>query len=369
MRRALALSGMLLVGAGLAAACGADTSGLFGGNPTTTTSGHGAGGAGAQGAAGGGGAGATGNSTSSGGGATGGAGGGGSPPTGGGGAGAIGGGGTGGAPGETDCMDGVDDDDNGLTDCEDPHCGAFECVPAYVAPAQAPFDYSFPVGANDPYPAPSVPASRDACQSLGCGCQSQPGTCDPWADVYDGDACGVYVSTKGPGCYNPNFPYPDRSFIGGAQPNGSGSCLGGLPQFSPTPWRACNVAQPGYCPGAEVCVPRNAAATAQCILQQGQVTCADPYSSSTTLYDPALSACSCYCSVTSEDCSPPTMTVYHDQAGCAGGSTTALVLDGNCQAGGVTASYSLGTSISFAHCDPQMAPVNPVPVSTLCCLP
>src|SRR5207253_611948 len=38
--------------------------------------------------------------------------------------------GTGGAAVEQDCTNGLDDDGDGSTDCEDPDCSDFSCVPA-----------------------------------------------------------------------------------------------------------------------------------------------------------------------------------------------------------------------------------------------
>ena len=102
--------------------------GVGGGPATSSSSSGGAGGTGGAGGAGGAGGG-------QGGGGEGGAGGAGGGQGGTGGAGGAGGGsgGEGGTPVAEDCTDGLDDNENGLVDCDDPFCSDYSCVNAIPA--------------------------------------------------------------------------------------------------------------------------------------------------------------------------------------------------------------------------------------------
>jgi hypothetical protein len=272
-------------------------------------------------------------------------------------------GGQGGAPHELDCTNGTDDDGDDLADCDDPDCGAYQCVPAAADGST----YAFPVGTADVCPAPTAAVTLDECGDAACSCTATPGTCYEWAYVYSGDTCSSYLDTKYDGCYDPYDG--NRSFSGGVQPWTTGTCTAPGAQVPPTGWRGCTTTTTGHCASGGACVPRIATATDQCVLVSGSVSCAAPYTESRTLYDEALTQCSCSCAWQSETCPAGSATVFHENDSCGGGSTTEVPLDGQCHAGGMAWSYQLELVKTNLTCSRLVAPLEIVNTSTLCCLP
>jgi hypothetical protein len=92
---------------------------------------------------------------------------------------------------ETDCLDGIDDDCNGLTDCADPACAAgYACVPT---PSPASGFSGFGIYAptrTSPCPA-AYPASADAYEGL----VYLPATCTACSCLAAGGSCGTATMT------------------------------------------------------------------------------------------------------------------------------------------------------------------------------
>ena len=106
------------------------------------------------------------------------------------GGGASGGGGAGGAPAGEQCLNGLDDDDDGFIDCEDPECESVTCVeipPGWLGPIMlSPTcggDFSDPI--SELVTAVSAPPA--ACT---CSCGAPVNACEEFAlRTYGGGNC------------------------------------------------------------------------------------------------------------------------------------------------------------------------------------
>ncbi|HEY3352354.1 MAG TPA: hypothetical protein VGQ83_03830 [Polyangia bacterium] len=198
---------------------------------------------------------------------------------------------------EADCMDGIDNDGNGLTDCEDPACAGYACVDAppagweavpWVDPNdQLDCDGLTPFELYDP--ADIVPAD------IGCGCQcgTPSAGCVATLECYPAQTCDDPTSRTATAVGASCHAVPSPSVTGACRATGleaRGGC-GPIPSTSkPTPsytWaptaRACATNVFGYCAGgagtpAPRCVPRPpAGAVGPCIAGSGQTPCPAPY--------------------------------------------------------------------------------------------
>ena len=306
--------GNLFGGTGASSSGGAAGSGASSSGGTSASGGTGTGAAGATGGTGTGATGGTGTGATGGTG-TGATGGTGTGATGGTGTGATGGtgtgatgdtgaGGTGGVVGVEDCLNGIDDNGNGLADCNDPQCQAgYTCV----APAPAGWGGVGWVDAQAAVqcPLPFKPATKLFNQSqlsappasCTCGCTAPANvSCSMSMSCSAGATCTNSTMTAVPaGCTT----WPDPA------PNGTSSCTltppaatggeckpGASAGLTPMQWapsaRGCMTQTGGACSDvSKQCVAKLAGATGPCIAAVGDLACplGSPYSKKTLYYD------------------------------------------------------------------------------------
>lgn len=345
------------------------------------------------GTAGTGGGGAT---AGSGGTSTGVVGGGGAGATGGGGAGAMGGsaghGGSGGAPPETDCQNGNDDDEDGSIDCADDDCLAadFDCAPVPVGGWTT--DWKGPIVAqaagtsggpgapltcNADYPDP-FPMQRFTVDGVTCVCgctQADPpaGGCTdavtkayvtlgPYDTADCGDSCGTWSApvvanpggcmpiTKPADCTGPVGWGITAATIDNIQP---GTCSETATVASkPDPvWqdvKGCEAQQLGLgcgtTPGSRRCMPPKPAGASLCIWRNWSpllsvADCPSPYSDGAILWQAttnsfedtrACTAAGCTCHNVAGKCEGATVGLYPNAAGnCTGGPAVPVPTTGN----------------------------------------
>lgn len=385
---------VLLVAA--SSGCLLDRDGQFSGEPsggggaTTADGGTGGGGAGGEGGAGG----AVGGATT-----TGGAGGDG------------GDGGDGGSAGTEDCLDGIDNDANGLTDCEDPACQpGYECVP------EAPSGWTGHRVETTAYPSASVQMCPDGGDpSTRWSTPGDPAICDACScDAPMGATCsfptlGSWVnsgscSTTLDGTFNPGdancYGFPDFytcsggcsndqrvALLSDSQVTGTATCTasGGAATL-PEPWQnqhnLCALGPTGGgCGTGSVCVARASAPFDQslCVFQDGDQPCPAAFPTkaetfSTTNDTRACSACTCGAADT--QCSAGSFTVYDDPVCGNGGSNPITVSGSDCPSvqnhmDNNTASYRATAGTLSGTCPPSGgAPTGTVTgddAGTLCC--
>jgi hypothetical protein len=243
--------------------------------------------------------------------------------------------GGGGSPPLEDCLDGIDNDDDGNVDCEDPKCAPdYECVVeipvgwgdfGYIGlyrgtnmPPACPDDMPTEVYAGDA----GLTWSNATCSNCGCA-PAQGQSCDLTADLDPSKAgqqplqvanqpCGMSAtqlstltvpSSWGGGCYH-NEVLPGSSTCLGQPCNASvtaaaatvsgGSCnaTGGVPN-KPNPnftihGRACRATKLGKgCPTDQVCLPKPKGGFEPrvCVGQTGDNVCPAPFVTKSVLYD------------------------------------------------------------------------------------
>jgi len=312
--------------------------------------------------------------------------------------------GTGGAGVEQNCVNGLDDDNDGLTDCEDPDCSGFSCVPAppagwvgvawleaSSAPAACPPGLGDQLDLFDPAdlvaPAASCSCACGVAAGVACGTHMR---CDPSAAqcAATGNMNGQSTSC-GSNIPNVTFPAycradPPGAFGGACAPTAAGAA----PQWS---WamaaRACGTQLGGTCSdSASVCVPELAGAIGPCIRRAGDLACPAPYGKKTLYYDGQTvtddracngSGCACGAPIGSTcDCGPQGCAVdlYGDAAcGATQASVPTTAACGLVQSK-PTAAKLVGVSTVPGACPPSGAAqptgtVTPTAPVTVCCVP
>lgn len=229
-----------------------------------------------------------------------------------------------GGPIELDCLDGADNDGDGLIDCADPDCDPIvQCVPApedWMGPGVA--RVGAPGGAatcTENYPSAAFAGHREpqgdpaTCRSCACGDPTFTGCLSGlYAAEYSSASCpaGVptaSVSMDNPGCYNSPQSLASFRLRDGFAPRGTCALTQNtLATKGPTSWatvgRLCEPAAfGGGCSEGHVCAPRPAGAlegAALCVAQAGDTVCPSGYERRQLLYGSVddrrdCTACSC----------------------------------------------------------------------------
>jgi hypothetical protein len=305
-----------------------------------------------------------------------------------------------GAATETNCLDGCDDDGDGLVDCADPDCAAYECVPA--APGGMAGYYRLHESAwGDPATSCPGTATLATC-ALGspsagncapCTCGSLTGaTCgfppiQTWAGVLDCKGAGsdqTAALTKSSCVAGQITDGGSVKVVGDASLTSEGTCTvsGGTP-LNPPPWsrklEACGVETAGGgCSSGYACVPRGATSTVCHRLASG--SCGSSWSTTTAFRDwKDNRACTpCVCKPGGTTCKGGSYTFYGDNQTCSSvgcNSPVTVKPGGSCQPFGYTGTheYSVepeGASASGGSCTASggqpTGSVETTPV-TFCC--
>jgi hypothetical protein len=260
---------------------------------------------------------------------------------------------------ELDCLNGADDDGDGLVDCGDPDCSGYACIPAYPSPAY----YAFPTAGPQPCPNPSISTTAAGCDA--CSCSPASGSCSVNASLYSDGACKkLLASNTGTGCYK--LGSIENTWVK-ATVTSSGFCQA-PPSYPTTPSYACVLEAAGQCPDGQACVPAELATYSPCVVFAGLVACSPPYGVPRQLYDESLTACECSCAATGGACSDAKVTVDHMSYLCKSPSGTVVPADGGCHEGGYTFGYKLSVTNGSPTCTGNPVPAAWVDVYTLCCL-
>ena len=290
-------------------------------------------------------------------------------------------------PTTENCFNGVDDDCDGHTDCDDPDCTTIAvCVPPVTSP--------FAVGTTvipaslcpqlytTELPIHSGLTAAPNC-STGCTCGA---TCNTSIGYFNNaancpntdDENNLSNLTTSCATWNHwNNAYDVHQLVTPA------NCLpGGLPDLPPSSWasskNACSTASVGGgCTGGNICVPVTPGPS--CEIAAGAHACDPGYTATSPWYTGLTDTrtCSCSCgAVTSGSCGT-TVTLYTDTS-CGTGalSTTATASNNfNCDTGGT--SYFSG-KIVLTGAGPMCGPptynpeggqLTPTGQQTLCCVP
>lgn len=312
-------------------------------------------------------------------------------------------GGMGGGAIEQSCLDGIDDDDDGLPDCEDPDCASgFTCAPS----APPLWDG---VGWLDASPSPP-PCPADLAQTELYGAadlDAEPASCSCSCGPALGVDCGTHLrcaaseaqcAAEGPmngqttscgtNLPNVNFPAFCRADPTGASGGACAVSTVGTPP--PVEWapetRACTTDAGGTCAdAAAVCIPKLVGGVGPCITRVGDHVCPEPYADKVLYYDGqvaddracAADACSCTAPVGSTcDCGVDGCAVELDSDGACAVETASVPTTGSCvpvqtqpaSAQLVGATTVPGACASGGSSEPTGGVV-PTGLVTVCCIP
>ena len=240
-----------------------------------------------------------------------------------------GGGGTGGTGGEN-CLNGIDDDHNGHTDCDDTACqgAGYVCVPSTALPLVTP-----PSGTCGP--------GTDLLTVQNCSaCSCQPsnlGTCHLEYSLYASNDCTgaettAAIPTDG-ACQDISAFSASGSPTVGARAAANGdnnaTCTTNSATEPATDFALCGPPQVGGgCGGTDVCVPPST--FSWCQLRDAGSPCATPYYfDQGPVFANAGSTCSCHCGPGDPDCTDTPLVTFANVAGCMG-SSTPIAADGGC---------------------------------------
>jgi len=232
---------------------------------------------------------------------------------------------------ESDCLDGLDNNGDGLADCQDPTCTTVTCVPVAADAGTAGY-LAADAGCDPGWAAPVQEFSSLA--SGGCaGCYCRPKVdCNVQHILYAGGACNVtaYVvpglnTSQGTAC----VPIPLATYTGaysaqvgaptsvscltqGARPNPP--TLSGTASFCPAARSSAT------CGAGAMCAPIPDAGVPRCVSVATTASCPAAYSRSNGVYyrgyTPA--ACSCSnCTVSNPACGGYEEVLYYRDSACA----------------------------------------------------
>jgi hypothetical protein len=325
---------------------------------------------------------------------------------------ATGGRGTGGTPldagtdrpctirGPENCYDGIDNDCNGKTDCEDEVCSPIAQCES-LDPALGTVGTSIQSSATCPQEAPTPQLLHSGLASAGCsGCSCAIGTATVTcttnlygyataAECADatalGQLAGTLASTQP--CQTPAWP---ASFVFGVRADAFQAVLGGVcaPTGTPTKgipvWatttKFCTTPRVGAgCGDGRACVPRTVVASGACLLMDGTQTC--PANLKQTRwsigYLDGRTCNACSCGSPEGDCQPKTIVVGNDYS-CADAAVHGSLASDQLRlcVSGTTGAYSPGLQFSgplvAPTCRPTLANISgaltPTGAQTLCCL-
>ena len=312
-------------------------------------------------------------------------------------------GGSGGTPCSEACNDGIDNDGNNLTDCEDPCCAAWSCVdPTYTSWTGPVAVY---VGTDQGIACPSawpdteidggtgtITAPPASCTACSCGSASGI-SCNGSVTFYPAASCGGtgYPAAGTGSCQAvPSATLLHTSARAAAETASGGSCTpsGGVPTTVPATYATRNLACGGVvtgggCAAGEVCLPPAPTGFDEslCIYRNGNRSCGglgaftEERSVHGEINDTRDCACSCG-TPTGASCSGGTTRVYSPSTAtsCTGSSQT-LSHSGTCTA--------LGANPGRMDYSPATPTGGSCPVSgptttggaydgdlyTLCCIP
>jgi hypothetical protein len=309
-------------------------------------------------------------------------------------------GGSGGGPAES-CTNGIDDNDDGLTDCEDPLCGTYLCVD------EAPTGWSGPYAAHVAATAAACPASAPnealgggsgaldvpSANCLQCTCGTPTGvSCSiPSVLHYNETGCDQLEGSFAPATTlqcdtHVSFGAVDAvrgldtSAASGGMCAPAGGGIDNLPTATfATEARLCGDQVGAGCSAGAVCMPAPEAPFSDkpCILSAGDVPCpAGVYSDRSVVFsgiDDQRDCTGCQCDTPTGVTCSGTSTVYR-QPGC-GSDMFTVPHDGSCVDTNVEVRSVIYTpdAPSGGGCDDQggepTGTATPTGPTTLCCAP
>jgi hypothetical protein len=253
---------------------------------------------------------------------------------------------------ESDCLDGVDNNGDGLADCQDPTCTpVVQCVPAVTVGNEIGIFQAASCPASGYTVSSQQHQTLNAGACTGCGCKVDM-TCRMTLTGYSATGCGGSVNasmtldattgTSNPCVAGPNID-PASIKMGPSFSRVSSTCTATTAPSAPTPtWGTtkhfCGVGQQSStCPAAQICVPKPATVQPVCVrVPSAGAGCPAGYPNTQGTWYGAFNAatCSCgTCSVNTTGACPTSAIESHvfiwDMASCMGTVNGAIFATSN----------------------------------------
>ncbi|MBW2528856.1 MAG: hypothetical protein JRI23_32065 [Deltaproteobacteria bacterium] len=268
-----------------------------------------------------------------------------------------------GASGAERCLDGVDNDDDGLADCADPDCADYTCVAEVAGATQ----YLTAVAASADCPADAPAVDLQSCAS--CTCNADGGTCQSSVTFYYDSSCTSVVTTHNTpwNCVTPNA---NRWAKGFTTPDNDASCTPASAQISSDARPVCEITSGGACPaGGEVCVPTPSSTERHCVVVGSGSSCPAPYTQREAAFVGATTTCNCSCSAGSQTCPGPIVIASSSTSNCTS-TQTYHPNDSSCTSVGYAASLQTLAVDGQVTCSASgAAATTPTNEGVVCCLP
>jgi hypothetical protein len=295
----------------------------------------------------------------------------------------------------------VDDDDDGLVDCEDDDCTNGTCAPMPAGDGwNGPVAFLLePGGSGLPDCSPLWSNSQDGMAGLNappasceaCGCGEPTFDCSvPTITTFTTPSCNPgtqeeFVTPPAFGVCDPFSPQDLDGFEAPAPNVVNLSCpapSGGQPTIPNATWdeeaRLCSGTTYGTGCGGDLCVPASTT-FAVCVFQEGNEDCPEGYPDKTVIYTGLNDNRGC----SNCDCSPPnsatcvgTTQLWVGEQNCPGTSDFSVTNDGSCVTvgrGGVVSSFEVTVAKNTGNCNTSggepIGQATPTGARTVCCMP
>lgn len=275
-------------------------------------------------------------------------------------------GGVGGQLGPEDCLNGSDDNGDGLSDCDDPQCheAGYSCVPdaaavqSYVALTQNAASCV----------APTTVTTFSTCD--GCACTPGTATCPVSYTWWDGDGCqGTAYDVTGMACPWQTSGGVSVSMRALTAALGQASCPTEAAQVAVTANDACSLTQPGSCSAGGVCVPPVFQGVRTCVLVDAASPCPSSYTSARRVSFGGTT-CTCDCALGQPACETPEVEAYYTNGDHSCSFTYITVPVGaGCTDLGLVQSIGLPASVPASWtCAASGTVTDALSAAKLCCL-
>jgi hypothetical protein len=272
----------------------------------------------------------------------------------------------GGASVAENCLDGIDNDDDGLVDCADDDCMEHVCLPAAPAPWAGPVALAIDDGASLPECAGGLAAFEGgqgvaivSPADCSCECEVEPtATCQVVFELSSN--CGGSVTPQPvTGCADYLGPVAGAASFAPPTPKDLMCAVTAIddplaPVVWPTAARGCAADVGGGC-GAQVCVATPLGFDRLCIYQRGDVACpnavyTERYLIERYVPDQDTRGCDVPCTCEAEAMCAGTVTVH--SGGNCGGVATALPMANDCVQAAAEINSLQYQPLLMANCSP-----------------
>lgn len=265
---------------------------------------------------------------------------------------------------ETDCTDGLDNDSDGNSDCDDSDCtdSGYVCIEQIPAGAQL----VYPAGMDGACAEAWTPLPLSACEGCSCTVPITNCTVDIWTYT-DSQCSSLYGTQTFTQATCDNINDLSRHAKGLVSPPAGFVCSPDTATIASTAVPVCAAAG-STCGTQGVCVTKTN--EKPCVLVSGQAACTAPFTVAKAVFESAQNAlCQCACATENMGCAGSDFRFYNGSDYCNGANYTDIPLDGACHNAGYATSAQITLGTATADCTANAKPLAAAEMQTLCCTP